>query len=1175
MRTHRIRHVVAAALVAMLLPLPAAGQRELTPDPDLLTGLTFNDGVRDLPIEPNVANAAGFGGPYPIYTVHVPPGVRRVTVTPTWTNSQIASVVGSARDYTYGKQTTAPNWGASDSGTGKVLLLERGIPARWGNGSTELKLRLTGNSAVEVTYRFFLTHNNDWKSANDRLSRLRLGEGGGGSGMFAAATPGGTKAPLVGALQSHAPQVAASISAAVVLEPPFEDEIDGTRQSYTPPVAARTSAAVELVPPFNDEIYEYSARVSSEVTEVTVDVTPSHPSATVTVNGGSPTRPVPVSVGKNRIDVVVTAENPAYRRTYTVTVTREKARVLSSNADLASLTAESGAGGAYAVLDIGAFSASTTSYAATVSHTTTHVRLTATAAHANATLKAGADSRLSAVASGAASAAISLEAGDNALAVEVTAEDGTTKTYAVAVRRAASPPLTAAFENVPAEHDGEGRFVLHVRFSEALGADGSGPSKKSFDVRGGGVNNVKRREDGLWRVRVKPDSWRDVTVTLAAGRACGEAGAVCTADGRALSNSAEASVGGPVRIRIKGGIAREGRDAGIDFAVTLNRASTEAVSVDYATADGTATAGEDFEAASGTLTFAAGETDVTLRVLVLDDDIDEGSENFFVHLSNASGAYLRNMHKKASGTIRNTDRIPAALLARFGRVTAEQVVENVEERLAAPRRRGFRARLAGREFSPGNEREFAVGFLTQFAPMSPGAPAGGPGDASAAAGSHAAGSGAFGAGADTTGMGAAGMVGAMGPQRSANAAGRGGLFGSLAPGGDLFSSSGFELNRESRGGMLSVWSRSSRSHFSGMDDALSLSGDVRTTMVGADWARGPLTLGLSVGHSMGLGGYAGASGGQMSTSLTGFYPWVGYQVNDRISVWGVTGYGKGSLSLTPDGGSALETGVSMAMTAVGTRGELLGSRATGGFSLAFKADALWVGAASARLGGAGGRLNASEAGVTRVRTALEGSRGFTSGDGRLSLTPRLEVGLRRDGGDAETGAGMDLGGGVAFADAVTGMSLDVRMRTLVAHEAEGFRERGMSLSFGWDRTPSSPLGLSARVAPSWGASAQGGAEALWSGQVPYGPGSHQMYGSGSQVNAEVGYGLPVGARMVGTPRVSVRTSEYGRDYGAGYSLGVLERGRMHFDLGIDAQRRESPMHGGASNLFLARATLGW
>ena len=66
--------------------------------------------------------------------------------------------------------------------------------------------------------------------------------------------------------------------------------------------------------------------------------------------------------------------------------------------------------------------------------------------------------------------------------------------------------------------------------------------------------------------------------------------------------------------------------------------------------------------------------------------------------------------------------------------------------------------------------------------------------------------------------------------------------------------------------------------------------------------------------------------------------------------------------------------------------------------------------------------------------------------------------------------------------------------------------------------PSSPLGLTAKVAPSWGGQARGGAEALWGNQMAYGMGSHQMYGSGERVDAEVGYGLPVGARFVGTPR---------------------------------------------------------
>ncbi len=686
----------------------------------------------------------------------------------------------------------------------------------------------------------------------------------------------------------------------------------------------------------------------------------------------------------------------------------------------------------------------------------------------------------------------------------------------------------------------------------------------------------------------------------------------------------------------------EGAGATLDFRVTLDAAASGAVTVDYATADGTARAGEDYRAASGTLTFAAGETSKTIAVVVIDDSHDEGEETFALRLSNASGAQIADA--EATGTIENTDLMPAALLARFGRATAEQVVTHIEERMAAPRQRGFTARFAGREYQRGQERDFALGFLTQFtqpmgAGMSGAAPMGGAamggaapmgmGSPAAVVGAPAAGMGGMGGGAmgmpcmggmsggamgmPGMGGGAMGMPGmgggAMGMPCEGRATGMGGMGGAAAAMGmggqhapmgggpgmaghgpmdgahggglvgtmlgyDPLSNSGFELNRESRGGILSVWSRSSRSQFTGLEDALSLNGDVRTTMIGADYSRGALTVGLSVGRTLGLGGYSGPSGGQMTTSMTGFYPWVGYQLSDRVSVWGVTGYGTGSLSLTPNGGGALETGVSMAMSAVGTRSELAGSRATGGFSLALKADALWVGAASDLLDGAAGRLNASEAGVTRVRTALEGSRAFSLG-ARLSLTPSVEVGLRRDGGDAETGAGMDVGGGLAFSDTVTGLSLDVRVRTLVVHQAEGFTERGMSLSFGWDPTPSSPLGLTAKLAPSWGGQAQGGAEALWGNQMAYGLGSHQMYGSGDRLDAEVGYGLSMGARFVGTPRVGVSNSEHGRDYRFGYDLAADDQGSVNLKLRIEGQRRESPMQAGADTAFLGMATLGW
>ena len=161
---------------------------------------------------------------------------------------------------------------------------------------------------------------------------------------------------------------------------------------------------------------------------------------------------------------------------------------------------------------------------------------------------------------------------------------------------------------------------------------------------------------------------------------------------------------------------------------------------------------------------------------------------------------------------------------------------------------------------------------------------------------------------------------------------------------------------------------------------------------------------------------------------------------------------------------------------------------------------------------------------------------------RMALTPSVEIGIRQDGGDAETGTGMDVGAGFVFADAVTGLSVDVRVRTLVVHQADGFAERGVSISVSYNPTPSTPLGFTARISPAWGGNAMSGAEALWGGETMSAMGqNHLLDGGGDRLDTEVGYGLPIGTRFVGTPRVGLRTSEYGRDYRVGYGMQVLSR----------------------------------
>jgi Calx-beta domain-containing protein len=76
------------------------------------------------------------------------------------------------------------------------------------------------------------------------------------------------------------------------------------------------------------------------------------------------------------------------------------------------------------------------------------------------------------------------------------------------------------------------------------------------------------------------------------------------------------------------------------FTVTLSAASSSTVTVAYATLAGTATSGKDYQATSGTLTFAPGDTSKTVSVLVIGDGFKEANETFVVRLSSPTNATL-------------------------------------------------------------------------------------------------------------------------------------------------------------------------------------------------------------------------------------------------------------------------------------------------------------------------------------------------------------------------------------------------------------------------------------------------------------------------------------------------------------------------------------------------------
>ena len=480
-----------------------------------------------------------------------------------------------------------------------------------------------------------------------------------------------------------------------------------------------------------------------------------------------------------------------------------------------------------------------------------------------------------------------------------------------------------------------------------------------------------------------------------------------------------------------------------------------------------------------------------------------------------------------------------AWAARFGRTVSGHVLDGVQERLRVAPRPGFQATLGGHQL--GGISEEAARELGDWQ-------LGGPA--------------AFQRELEF-------LAGVTDEQQMSNGAPQ-----QASTARDLFTSSAFSLTvgnaEEGSSGFGALWGRGAVSRFDGREGPLSLTGEVATGMVGIDWISRRWRTGLALAMSRGIGGYsAGVNSGEIESKLTGLFPWVGYDVTDRVSVWATAGYGAGVLTFTPDSAEAMTAELAMSMVAAGARSELLKLRQLGGVMLALETDTRLTRTTTGAIAG----VEATEASVWQRRLGLEGSRPVALG-GRLSLRPSVEVGVRYDGGDAETGAGMDVGAGLGFSDSGTGLAVDVNVRTLLVHEAEGFSERGVAFSVSWDPTPSTPLGVSARVAPSWGGQAQSGAAALWGRDTMAGM-AHGGAAQGYRLNGEVGYGLPVGGRFVGTPRVGFARSEHSRDYRVGYGLGVLETGSLHVEVGVDALRSESPLAGGASNALRGQASLGW
>ena len=157
---------------------------------------------------------------------------------------------------------------------------------------------------------------------------------------------------------------------------------------------------------------------------------------------------------------------------------------------------------------------------------------------------------------GATASAYLLVAADKGRAITVKVsftDDGDSDESLTSAATAAvtTSPLTVGLESEPADHDGSNTFTFQLRFSEEFQVSYLTLRDDAFTVDGGEVTQARRLErDSItpnvrWEITVRPDGDGDVTITLPETTGCDAAGAICTGDGRMLSNRLEPTVKGP------------------------------------------------------------------------------------------------------------------------------------------------------------------------------------------------------------------------------------------------------------------------------------------------------------------------------------------------------------------------------------------------------------------------------------------------------------------------------------------------------------------------------------------------------------------------------------------------------------------------------------------------------
>ena len=357
---------------------------------------------------------------------------------------------------------------------------------------------------------------------------------------------------------------------------------------------------------------------------------------------------------------------------------------------------------------------------------------------------------------------------------------------------------------------------------------------------------------------------------------------------------------------------------------------------------------------------------------------------------------------------------------------------------------------------------------------------------------------------------------------------------------------------------IAVWGGGDFRTIGGGDaDTVDWDGSVWSARLGADMRFvDSLLTGIAVSWASGALDYVDATPredreGTYATWLVSAHPYVGWTTPD-FGLWVSGGFGFGGVTLDDSEEDAQEADLTQWSVGAGGSVTLLSTDwfiAGGNTALKLKAEGFLAGATVAE--NESKLIQELTVGVNQARAAIEASHAqhFAGGG---SLRPSLEIGGRFDGGDGETGAGLEVGGGLTYADPGSGLTVAGSGRALVIRDGN-YGEWGLSGLIQLDPNAAGH-GLMMSVRPTFGVTASG-VSGLWE------HGTLDLLSSGDaaggRVEAEIGYGLAAfGTAGVLTPYAGASLTDAGA-----HSLslgGRLELGPA-FDLTLELSAATAPI----------------